>query len=287
MGLTAQCFFMEPSLINARALIKRYPILHKESEADFLSSIDVLIVCSAFKNSDELITKAMKRGKHVLLASPFMASYQVLKQLKTLAQEAGTVVQNAWSEKYNSAFLTSLPHVSNVVFIDVARLSQYSPSHAKISVVNDLLFKDIEWVLSTVRSNIRKISANALSVVSNEPDFINAKLEFDNGCIANLTASRVSELNLRKARIYNDKSVVFIDFLARQLKRSYKKGSFLEFEEIAVDQRQEAVNQLDDFFTCIRTGKEPQSTLHDILETRDAAMAVLEKIKAKTNLFVA
>jgi predicted dehydrogenase len=174
-----------------------------------------------------------------------------------------------------------------VVFIDVARLSQYSPSQGKISVVNDLLFKDIEWVLSTVRSNIRKISANALSVVNNEPDFINAKLEFDNGCIANLTASRVSELNLRKARVYNDKSVVFIDFLSRQLKRSYKKATFLEFEEIAVDQRQEAVNQLDDFFSCIRSGKEPQSTLQDILETRDAAMAVLEKIKAKTNLFVA
>lgn len=283
----SECYFMEGSLINARAFIKKFPIVYTESIDDFLKAVDIIIVCGNQKNNDEVIIRAVKLGKHVLFASPFIINPDTFRQLKSLAGEAGTVIQNAWSEKYNAAYRSSEPYLNGAVFIDVARLSQYSPSNARLSVVNDLLYKDIEWVLSTVGSNIRKISANALSVVSTEPDFINAKLEFDNGCIANLTASRVSELNLRKARIYNDKSVLFIDFLSRQLKRSYKKSSYLEFEEINVLKSNDAVNQLNDFFAAIKMGSEPKSTIQHILDTRETVATIVDKIKAKTNLFVA
>lgn len=279
--------FVDSSLINARAFIKQYDIKYCENDQDFLKQVDALVLCASHKNPDELVNKAIRQGKHLLIANPFLLTYQTLKQLKNLSEEAGIVVQNAWSEKYNSVFSTASPFINNAVFVDVARLSQYSPSNGKISVVNDLLHKDIEWVLSVVKSNIRKISANALSVVNTEPDFINAKLEFDNGCIVNLTASRVSEMNLRKARIYNDKSVLFIDFLAKQLKRSYKKSSFLEFEDVEVIIVDEAENQLNDFFFSIKGKKEPDSSLNHILEAKDVTAIILEKIMAKTNLFVA
>lgn len=278
--------FIEPSLINARAFIKRYPITYFEKDADFLKAVDVVIVCAFGKINDELVNKAVRMGKHILLAHPFVVSVAVIKQLQNLSQEAGVVIQNAWSEKYNPAYLTASEYINNTIFIDVARLSQYTPTNSKICVVNDLLFKDIEWVLGVVRSNIRKVSANALSVVNSEPDFINAKLEFDNGCIANLTASRVSELNLRKARIYNDKSVLFTDFLDKQVKRSFKKSNLLEFEDIEINSVQEIENQIIDFFSCITSGTEPKSGLQDILDSRDTSMVIQEKIKVKTNLFV-
>ncbi|HEY1038525.1 MAG TPA: Gfo/Idh/MocA family oxidoreductase [Bacteroidia bacterium] len=287
LGNTREASFIDSSLINARAFIKQYNIKYCENEQDFLKQVDAVILCAFYKNTDELVNKAIRMGKHLLIANPFLVSQQTLKQLKNLSTEAGITIQNAWSEKYNSAFLTASSYINNAVFVDVARLSQYSPSNAKISVVNDLLHKDIEWVLSVVKSNLRKVSANALSVVNTEPDFINAKLEFDNGCIVNLTASRVSEMNLRKARIYNDKSVLFIDFLAKQLKRSYKKSSFLEFEDVDVNTVDEAENQLNDFFRSIKEKKEPESNLNHILEARDVTTIILEKIMAKTNLFVA
>jgi predicted dehydrogenase len=279
--------FIDASLINSRSFIKQYDMRYAENEQDFLNQTDAIVLCANYKNTDELINKAVRHGKHLLIANPFLLNYQTLKQLKNLSTEAGVVIQNAWSEKYNSAFSTAAPFINNAVFIDVARLSQYSPSNGKISVVNDLLHKDIEWVLSVVGSNLRKVSANALSVVNSDLDFINAKLEFDNGCIANLTASRVSEINLRKARIYNDKSVLFVDFLAKQLKRSYKKSSFLEFEDVEVNQLDDVENQLNDFFMCIEKRGESVSNLQHILDAKDVVSIILEKIMAKTNLFVA
>ena len=278
--------FVDQNIINARSIIKNLPLNYFENEIDLIKNCDMLVLCAHHKNAEELVIKSAKMGNHLLIANPFVLGKQTLKQLQLLSNEAGVKIQNAWSEKYNSAFMSAIPFVKEPVFIDVARLAQYSPSNSKLSVVNDLLLKDIEWVLSIANSNIRKISANALSVISSDPDFINAKLEFDNGCIVNLTASRVSELSLRKARVYNDKSVLFIDFLEKQLKRSYKKSSFLEFEEMQVEVKDDTVNQFDDFFESLENGKEPESNLSHMIEAKEVIEIILEKIRAKTSDFI-
>jgi len=280
-----EMYFVDQSLINARSLIKNYSINYIDNETDFLKKCDVIILCGNYKKTEELIIKSAKKGAHLLIANPFILDKSTLKQIHLLSNEAGIQVQNAWSEKYNSAFISARPHINNPVFIDVARLIQYSPSNNKISVVNDLLLKDIEWVLSAAQSNVRKINANALSVISNDPDFINVKLEFDNGCIANLTASKVSELTLRKARIYNDKSVLFINFIEKQLKRSYKKSNYLEFEEMEIEMRDDTLNQWDDFTNSIQNSKEPESNLSCLIEAKELVELVLEKIRAKTTDF--
>lgn len=279
--------FVEEDLVKSRKLISRWKELnyHIESSA-FIKSIDVLIVCGHHKKNHEYIVQAAKYGKHIIINDPLFLPIGVIRKLEHLEHEAGIKIQIGGTEKYNSAFLAAIPFIKNPVFVDVARLTQYSPKNNTISVFHDLLFKDLDWVLSSINSNIRKISANSLSVTGEEIDFINTKLEFDNGCIANLTASRVSELNLNKARIYNSNSILFVDLLNRQLKRSWKKTDYLEFEDLDITIFHDRHNQFQEFYNSINNQSEITSTIPNFLNTKEVMEQIIDKIKMKTNPFV-
>jgi|LauGreDrversion4_2_1035121.scaffolds.fasta_scaffold129570_2 predicted dehydrogenase len=285
--MVTETHFMEEDMVKSRQIIKRWADInyHVESTA-FIKSIDALIVCGNHKKNHEYIVQAAKYGKHIILSDPHFLPIGIIRKLEHLESEAGIKIQIGGTEKYNSAFLAAKPFIKNPVFVDVARLSQYSPKNNTISVLHDLLYKDLDWVLSSINSNIRKISANSLSVTGEEIDFINTKLEFDNGCIANLTASRVSELNLNKARIYNANSILFIDFLNRQLKRSWKKTDYLEFEDLEITVCHDRYNQFHEFYKSINNEIEMSSIIPDFLKTKDVLELILEKIKMKTNPFV-
>jgi predicted dehydrogenase len=285
--LVSETHLMEEDLIKSRQMIKKHEhlIYHVESSA-FLKQIDILIICGNHKKNHEHIVQAAKNGKHIIISNPQFVPIGIMRKLELLENEAGIKIQIGGSEKYNSSFLAAQPFIKSPVFIDVARLTQYSPKNNTISVLHDLLYKDLDWVLSITNSNLRKISANSLSVTGEEIDFINAKLEFDNGCIANLTASRVSELNLNKARIYNSNSILFVDFLNRELKRSWKKTDYLEFEDLKITIEHNRFNQFNEFLKSIKNEVEISSSISNFLKTKDVLELILDKIKLKTTPFV-
>ena len=283
----SEMHLLEQDIAQSRNMIKMCPEInyHIETKA-FIDSIDSLIVCGFHKKNNELVVEGAKRGKNLIIVNPYLLAVGSIRKLQQLEAEAGITIQIGGTEKYNSAFIASKKYIKDPVFVDVARLTQYSPSNKGISVLYDLLYKDLDWVLSTINSNIRKISANSVSVTGSEIDFINSKLEFDNGCIANLTASRVSELNLNKARIYNSDSILFVDLLNYQLKRSFKNSDHLEFEDLEFERTTYRQTQFNNFYSTCNGVEEIQSTITGFLKTKDVLELIFDKIKAKTSPFV-
>src|SRR5208283_128320 len=129
-------------------------------------------------------------------------SLKEAKSLIDLAKEANVKVQVGHVERFNPAFLAALPYFNNPMFIETHRLAEFNPRGTDVPVILDLMIHDIDIILSVVKSNIKKISASGVAVVSDTPDIANARIEFDNGCVANLTASRISLKNMRKSRFF-------------------------------------------------------------------------------------
>jgi predicted dehydrogenase len=130
-----------------------------------------------------------------------------------LSYEANVKAQVGHIERFNPAFTVAVPYLNNPMFIETHRLAEFNPRGTDVSVVHDLMIHDIDIVLSVVKSPLKKISASGVAVVSDSPDIANARLEFDNGCVANLTASRISMKNMRKSRFFQHNAYISVDFL--------------------------------------------------------------------------
>ena len=143
---------------------------------------------------------AMRSFKHVFIEKPITNTIEEAKALISLSEEAKVKVQIGHVERFNPAFTASVKHLQNPMFIETHRLAQFNPRGTDVSVVLDLMIHDLDIVLSIVDSEIKSINASGVSVLSDTPDIANARIEFDNGCVANLTASRISMKNMRKSR---------------------------------------------------------------------------------------
>jgi predicted dehydrogenase len=138
------------------------------------------------------------------------------KKLIRLIHEANVKVQVGHVERFNPALTAAAPYCNNPMFIETHRLAQFNPRGTDVSVVLDLMIHDIDIILSVVKSEIKKISASGVAVVSDTPDIANARIEFHNGCVANLTASRISMKNMRKTRFFQKDAYISVDFLEKE-----------------------------------------------------------------------
>ena len=157
----------------------------------------------------------MRASKHVFIEKPLANTMQEAKDLIQLAKEASMKVQVGHVERFNPAFKAALPYLNQPLFIETHRLAQFNPRGTDVSVVLDLMIHDIDIVLSVVKSTVKKISTSGVAVVSDTPDIANARIEFDNGCVANLTASRISLKNMRKSRFFQRDAYISVDFFKR------------------------------------------------------------------------
>ena len=159
---------------------------------------------------------AMRSFKHVFIEKPITNTIEEAKALISLSEEAKIKVQIGHVERFNPAFTASVKHLQNPMFIETHRLAQFNPRGTDVSVVLDLMIHDLDIVLSVVDSEIKAINASGVSVLSDTPDIANARIEFDNGCVANLTASRISMKNMRKSRFFQQDAYVSVDFLEKK-----------------------------------------------------------------------
>ncbi len=181
-----------------------------------IDECDVIDIVTPTVTHFEMASKAIKKSKHVFIEKPLTNTVEEAKKLMSLCKEANVMVQVGHVERFNPAYLAALPYCNNPMFIETHRLAQFNPRGTDVSVVLDLMIHDIDIVLSIVKSPIKKISANGVAIVSETPDITNARIEFDNGCVANLTASRLSMKNMRKTRIFQRDAYVSIDFLDKK-----------------------------------------------------------------------
>lgn len=184
-----------------------------EQLLDDVAVVDIVTPTLAHFSSAEA---ALRRMRHVFIEKPLTQTLEEGRALVQLAAEAGVKVQVGHVERFNPAFQAILPHLNQPRFIEAHRLSLFNPRGTDVSIVLDLMIHDIDVLLSVVGDRIKKISASGVCVVSPTPDIANARIEFHNGCVANLTASRLSMKNMRKMRFFQSDAYLSVDFLNRE-----------------------------------------------------------------------
>jgi len=232
---TAQVIgFFDPNNENANLAIEKFGIIRFENEDELIDACDAIDIVTPTIFHFELAIKAIKKGKHVFIEKPIAQTSIEAEQISKMVQEANIKCQVGHVERFNPAFLTAKPFLQNPLFIEVHRLAQFNPRGTDVSVVFDLMIHDLDIVLSLVNSEVKRISASGVKVISETVDIANVRLEFGNGCVANLTTSRISLKNMRKMRIFQRDAYISIDFLNKKneivrIKPDSEPTSMLDF----------------------------------------------------------
>ncbi|MDB5221580.1 MAG: gfo/Idh/MocA family oxidoreductase [Chitinophagaceae bacterium] len=208
--------FYDPSDENASLTAEKYQLKRFSNINKLIAACDAVDIVAPTTSHYELCKAAILKSKHVFVEKPLANTMDEAKELLKLAKEANIKFQVGHVERFNPAFLALNSREIAPMFIEVHRLAQFNPRGTDVSVILDLMIHDIDIVLKLVNSNVKSISANGVSVMSDTPDIANVRLEFDNGCVANLTSSRISIKKMRKMRLFQKNSYISIDFLEKK-----------------------------------------------------------------------
>ena len=208
--------FHDPNEEMSQIAQKEFGLKAFDTIEELLEQCDAIDIVTPTLSHFNCAQLALRNGKHIFIEKPLTNTMEEAKKLVDLTHEAKLAVQVGHVERFNPAFVAVQPHFKQVMFIETHRLAEYNPRGTDVSVVLDLMIHDIDIVLNVVQANLRKSSASGVAVISDNPDICNARLEFDNGCVANLTASRISLKNMRKSRFFQKDAYITVDFLERK-----------------------------------------------------------------------
>jgi predicted dehydrogenase len=194
-----------------------FGIQYFNSTEELIDAVDCIDIVTPTLSHYNLAAEAVRKSKHIFIEKPVTETVAEGESLLNLVNEADVKAQVGHVERFNPAFTEATKHLSNPMFIETHRLAQFIPRGTDVPVVLDLMIHDIDAILSVVKSPIRRVSASGVAVVSDTPDIANARVEFDNGCVANLTASRISLKNMRKSRFFQKDAYISVDFLEKEL----------------------------------------------------------------------
>ena len=205
--------FYDPAKETASQVEEEMRIKNFDSVDALIEAVDVVDIVTPTIRHFECASKALQKRKHVFIEKPIVATPEEANALKKLADEAGVKVQVGHVERFNPAFIAAEPFIEEPLFIEVHRLAQFNPRGTDVPVVLDLMVHDLDILLTIVKSPIAHISASGVGIVSPSPDITNVRIEFENGTVANLTASRMSMKYMRKTRIFQKGAYITVDFL--------------------------------------------------------------------------
>jgi predicted dehydrogenase len=271
---------------------------YDEMEA-LIEAVDVIDIVTPTLAHYTCAVAAMRQFKHVFIEKPVTHTLEEGRKLVQLAKEAGVKAQVGHVERFNPAFRAALPYFDQPRFIETHRLAQFNPRGTDVSVVLDLMIHDIDIVLAVTGAGVRRISASGVAVLSDTPDIANARIELDNGCVANLTASRISLKNMRKSRFFQKDAYIAVDFLTKESEivrmRSVEGepdpfsvtidlGNGRGIKEILFEKPEIPVSnairdELASFASSIIMNTETEVPLTQGLKALEAAHQVLEKMK--------
>ena len=208
--------FYDPSDLNAEEVAKDYQIKRFNDPDELIDACDIIDIVTPTTSHYELCKKAILKSKHVFVEKPLAHTINEAKEIVKLVKEANTKFQVGHVERFNPALLAAREYDLAPMFIEVHRLSQFNPRGTDVSVILDLMIHDIDIILSLVKSSVKNVFANGVNVLSDTPDIANVRMEFDNGCVANLTSSRISMKKMRKMRLFQKDSYIGINFLDKK-----------------------------------------------------------------------
>ena len=188
-----------------------------ESEEALIAACDMVDVVTPTTFHFSSAEKVIKAGKHLFVEKPIANTVAEAEALMALAKEHNVLGQVGHVERFNPAFMAVNHKIENTMFIEAHRLAEFNPRGTDVPVVLDLMIHDIDAILSVVNSPVKSVNASGVSVISDTPDIANARIEFENGCVANLTASRISMKSMRKARFFQKDAYISVDFLEKKV----------------------------------------------------------------------
>ena len=217
--------FYDPDDDNAAAVSEKYQLPRFLDPDALINSCDAIDVVAPTNFHFEWCERAIKKGRHVFVEKPLANTMEEARQLVKLTNESGVKLQVGHVERFNPAFIALKDAELHPMFIEVHRLAQFNPRGTEVSVILDLMIHDIDIILSIVKSDVKNISASGVAVLTETPDIANVRIEFHNGCVANLTSSRISMKKMRKMRIFQKDAYLGIDFLNKKTEIIKLKGS--------------------------------------------------------------
>jgi predicted dehydrogenase len=296
--------FYDADAKTAEHVEKEFGIKHYPSIDELIDAVDVVDIVTPTISHFDCASRALKKARHVFIEKPVVTTPEEARQLMVFAEEANVKVQVGHVERFNPAFLAARPYINKPMFIEAHRLAQFNPRGTDVPVILDLMIHDIDIVLSVVQSSIKKIYASGVPVVSDTPDIANARIEFDNGCVANLTASRISMKNMRKARFFQRDAYVAVDFLKKDVEiiriseppepntdpmaMIIDLGGSRGKKQISVEKPEiQSINaiktELESFYNAIVNNTTPSVTINDGYDALSVAYQILGKMQELPN----
>jgi predicted dehydrogenase len=208
--------FFDPNDQQAQDVEQKYGMQRFTDIDSLINACDAVDIVAPTDHHFHLCQHAIRAGKHVFVEKPLAETLEEARELVKLAQESGIKCQVGHVERFNPAFVAVKDLGLQPLFIEVHRLAQFNPRGTEVSVILDLMIHDIDIILSLVKSDVRSISASGVAVLTETPDIANARIEFHNGCVANLTSSRISMKKMRKMRLFQKDAYIGIDFLEKK-----------------------------------------------------------------------
>ena len=296
--------FFDPNIETQQKIAKEFGIKAFATEEELIEAVDVVDIVTPTIYHYACAVKALKSGKHVFIEKPITNTLEEARNLMHLSHEANVKIQVGHVERFNPAYIAALPYFTQPMFIECHRLAEFNPRGTDVSVVLDLMIHDIDIILNIVNSPVKKISASGVAVVSDTPDITNARIEFDNGCVANLTASRISLKNMRKTRFFQKDAYITVDFLEKKtsiFQLNELKGEADPFSlviDLGEDKGKKEITfsspevkdsnaikeELTTFAKAINENNDPVVTIQDGYEALNVAQQIIDKLKMTASL---
>lgn len=265
----------------------KYNVKAFDDVDQLMEIVDVVDIVKPSISHFDFAVKAIKLSKHVFIEKPLTNTVEEAKQLLELSKEANVKVQVGHVERFNPAFKAALPYISHPMFIESHRMIEFETNKSNIPVVLDLMSHDLDIILSIVNSHIKEIRATGVNVIGDTPDVVNAIVEFDNGCVANLTASRVSMKNERVTKFFQKDAHIKIDYLKKETNLfalTTNGKSKICSKNIEIKDENPIKTELQEFANSILNNTAPIVGILDGCLMLDAAYKVAEKLNFSASL---
>ena len=259
-----------------------------------IDAVDVVDIVTPTLSHYECAKQAIAKGKHIFIEKPITNTVEEAEHIRELLAEHNLRGQVGHVERFNPAYIAVKDDINSPMFIETHRLAEFNPRGTDVPVVLDLMIHDIDIILSVVKSKVKSVSASGVAVISDTPDIANARLEFENGCVANLTASRISLKKMRKARFFQKDAYISVDFLEKKCEVVKMKdapqnpGDFdmilqnaegikkqIYFDNPPIPDNNSILDELETFADAINNDTTPIVTLHDGTEALRVATQII------------
>jgi predicted dehydrogenase len=265
-------------LTRGNAIGKKFRTTAAKSLDEFIELVDAASVATPTNTHYEIGRSLLARGKHLLIEKPITDNTAYAGELVEFAASNGLILQVGHVERFNPVLSALEKHLTHPRFIEAHRLSPYPDRNTDIGVVLDLMIHDLEVILHFVRSPVQDIDAVGVPVLSPSEDIANARLRFENGCVANVTSSRISPERMRKIRVFQEDAYLSLDYQNQSGEIYRRVGGRITRHQVAIEREEPLKRQLTSFIECASTGCEPRVSGFQATASLELAVRITKQI---------